>query len=656
MSRAPSDAEGSQATTSSRPILRRLSDRVVDQIAAGEVVERPAAALKELVENALDAGATRIEIRLKSGGIDSIEITDNGCGLTPEELPLAVERHCTSKLQDETLVRIRTLGFRGEALPSIGATARLSLVSRVRGAESAWQYRVEGGTPSGPMPAAGTEGTQVTVRDIFFATPARRKFLKSARVEGGHSETVVRRLALSAPGCAFLLLMDGREVINLPVQDERQRVSALLGLPEAALIALDERRPIGAARQEDGEAAGEMRLSGFIAGPAHSRATGAGQFLLVNGRPVTDPVLRTAVRIAYRPVLERGRFPIIALQLHLPLTRVDVNVHPAKTELRFADEAEVRAFVIGALNRALARGAGEEGGMHAQLVRRNASTPRPDARFARFPSENHLGEERAATDADDLGFAPSLRHYSADSASPASFAEPEGLAETTHAFRNRTAFADLQTPGAVQGPVKARYPLGIPIAQLHGTYILAVAPDGDLILVDQHAAHERLMHEKLRDRMEREGHLRAQALLMPAVIDLSGSETQALLESRTELARLGVEFEPFGGTSVLVRTLPALLKGAQAEELLRAIAEELMQTPELSARQTEALDRRIESVLARMACHGSVRAGRRMTQEEMSALLRAMEHNPRANTCSHGRPTWVRLTRLELEKLFGRVR
>lgn len=705
-----------------RPILRALSSHLVDLIAAGEVVERPAAALKELVENALDAGATRIEVRLQGGGCESIEVTDNGCGLTPEELPLAVERHCTSKLNDEQLVNIRTLGFRGEALPSIGATARLSLTSRIPGGESAWQYKVEGGAPSGPTPAAGPVGTQVTVRDIFFATPARRKFLKSARVEGGHAETVMRRLAMCAPRCAFLFLMEGREVFNLPPQEERARVAALLGLPENALIELDETR-------------GALRLSGFIAGPAHSRATGVGQFLLVNGRPVTDPVLRTAVRVAYRPVLERGRFPVLMLHLHVPFERVDVNVHPAKTELRFADEAEVRAFVIGGLNRALARGAGAEGGVYAQLAElKKDARPRPAQSAVREPSvspewaldrgergpvaqeppSETLGETREEIPR-DFGFAPSVRRFEAPEGvaeNARAFERPASLIERTADYRSTdrsssdyssdnesfTTFSrprssnsatssprsEAEKTSSLQGrpqedgqdhattapseshssaptPIASiaaasTHPLGVPIAQIHATYVLSIAPDGDLILVDQHAAHERLTHEKLRARLERDGSLTAQALLMPEVVDLSSSATDGLLACRAELAGLGLEIESFGSGSVLVRSVPALLKGGDVAGLLRDVADELAQTPDLSARQTETLDRRIEGVLARMACHGSVRAGRRLTQEEMSALLRDMERHPRANTCSHGRPTWVRLTRQELEKLFGRVK
>ncbi|MFT8686428.1 MAG: DNA mismatch repair endonuclease MutL, partial [Novacetimonas hansenii] len=332
-----------------RPVIRRLSEQVVNRIAAGEVIERPAAALKELVENALDSGAQRISVALLHGGIERIEVIDDGCGMTPDDLRLAVERHCTSKLSDETLVRIATLGFRGEALPSIGAAARLNVTSRTQGAPTAWSIRVEGGRVDEPRPCAGVVGTCVVVEDLFFATPARRKFLKSARVESGHAENTVRRLALSAPHVAFRLQFDQRVVLDLPAQDMAARAAAILDAGQA-----DGLIPVEAER-------GDLRLSGYICAPSVHRATANGQLLLVNGRPVVDPVLRTAVRVAYRNVMEHGRHAVVALSLQIPPEQVDVNVHPAKTELRYADAAAVRALVIGALGRALGIGAGVAG-------------------------------------------------------------------------------------------------------------------------------------------------------------------------------------------------------------------------------------------------------------------------------------------------------
>lgn len=636
--------------------IRRLSGHIVDLIAAGEVVERPAAALKELVENALDAGATRLDVVLRGGGCDSIEVTDNGRGMTCEELPLAVERHCTSKLPDDDLVRIRTLGFRGEALPSIGASARLHVTSRVKEAETAWCLRVEGGVVEPIAPAAGSVGTRVVVRDLFFATPARRKFLKTPRVEGSHAEAVMRRMALSAPHCAVTFHLDGREVLRLPVQTVQERVAAVLGVAHDTLLEVDEQR-------------GRMHLSGFVCGPAHTRATGAGQFLLVNDRPVTDPVLRTAVRVAYRPVIEKGRFPVLMLHLHIPYDRVDVNVHPAKTELRFADEADVRSFVIGAVGRALARGAGQGGGIHADLER-VVSPVQPltggSRTASRAPSSTlSYRDRRPVTARDwgretDFGFAPSIRqvHQASSSAAPES---GPGLSETAAMFdrASSTAAAPFHTPGG-EGAERAeeRAPestLGVPIGQIHATYILAVAADGDLILVDQHAAHERLTHERLRARFEG-GAVKAQALLLPEVVDLSRDEVDAVVACRAELEQFGLEIESFGEGSVMVRSIPAPLSGGDVGALVRDIAEELAQDPELSARQTDSLDRRFEAVVARMACHGSIRAGRLLKREEMETLLRDMAHNPRVNTCPHGRPTWLRLTKDALEKLFGRVK
>lgn len=631
-----------------RPVIRRLSNHVVDLIAAGEVIERPAAALKELVENALDAGATRIDVILRDGGCDSIEITDNGCGMTPEELPLAVERHCTSKLDDDYLVRIRTLGFRGEALPSIGASARLTMTSRIEGSETAWRLQVEGGVVAPVTPAAGAIGTSVIVRDLFFATPARRKFLKTARVETGHAEAVIRRLALSAPQCGFSFKVDGRVLLNLPPQGLRERVAAILAVSPELLVEVDEQR-------------GSMRLQGLLCGPGYTRATGGGQFMLVNNRPVTDPLLRTAIRVAYRPVIERGRFPLLFLHLTLPLESVDVNVHPAKTELRFSDETGVKSLIIGAVGRALARGAAEGGGVEARLAPKTVLEPagRDIAPSSSLPSS--FAPSGSEKETGHFGFEASVRQFSRPSAPPF----VSGFAESRHAYQPPAVLEDIFSESTGQivpsdsalltQPVKNDAPLGVPIGQIHATYILSVAPDGDLILVDQHAAHERLTHERLRERLE-EGGFKAQALLMPEVIDLSVREMEAVLSCQEELARLGFEIEAFGPQTLLLRTVPAPLNGGDYRALLRDMAEEIAQDPDLSARQTESFDQRLEGLLARMACHGSIRAGRSLKHEEMVALLRDMEQNPRANTCPHGRPTWLRLSRAELEKLFGRIK
>lgn len=605
-----------------RPTLRRLSNHVIDLIAAGEVVERPAAALKELVENALDAGATRLEVSLINGGCDRIEVIDNGCGMSPDDLAMAVERHCTSKLSDESLTHIVTLGFRGEALPSIGATARLGMTSRQHDSDTAWMLRLEGGVLTPPAPAPGAPGTRVVVEDLFFATPARRKFLKSARVEGGHAESVMRRLALSAPHCAMRLSLDERLVFDFPSQTRIERVQAVLGESDS-LIELDEER-------------NGLHLTGFICGPAATRATAAAQFLVVNNRPVADPLMKTAIRVAYRPVIEPGRHPVLALHLTLPHDRVDVNVHPAKTELRFADEADVRGLMIGAMQRALGHGAGE-GGVRVRFAspsRQNIQYPAPEPMR---PSAGFLSSH--ATLAGIGAAAP-------QAAPAANTGFSEGLGSFAPVAR------PVIQPDAQQ---QASFPLGAPVAQVFDTYILAVGQDGDLILVDQHAAHERLTHEKLLSQYA-SGTLKAQRLLLPEVVDLPTGQAGRLLEWKSALESLGLEIESFGGGSVLLRTMPILLQGGDGVALLRDLSEELAADPDLVPGDSAAFERRIDAVIARMACHGSIRAGRRLQQEEMAALLRQMEQTPRAGTCSHGRPTWLRLGRDELEKLFGRIR
>ena len=472
--------------------IRLLSETTVNRIAAGEVIERPAAAVKELVENALDAGATRITVCLENGGIDRFEVTDNGIGMSGEELALCVLRHATSKLPDETLVRITTLGFRGEALPSIGAAARLQITSRPHGADHACVIAVEGGHVAAVVPAAGSAGTRVVVRDLFFATPARRKFLKSPRVEAEHAEAVVRRLALSAPHVAFRLELDGRVAFEAPAQERVERVAVLLG-GEAASVLL----PVMEARSG-------LRISGYICSPAVSRATPVAQTLVVNNRPVADPVLRTAVKVAYRDVIAAGRHAIVALYLDVPPDELDVNVHPAKTELRFRDAAAVRSLLIGSVRRALGVGTGQVvpmaafGSSHAAPHTPPAA---PDSIQPRNDSQptNHVLSSFGGRSARPAYPAPGLSLRAAPG--------PRGnLAEAQLPF--------LGAPAARQVPApepSADYPLGAPVAQVLDTYIIAVAADGALVLVDQHAAHERLTHEAIRAQML-DGGVRSQAV------------------------------------------------------------------------------------------------------------------------------------------------
>ena len=571
-------------------MIRLLPEGLVNRIAAGEVVERPAAVVKELAENALDAGARRIAVRLEAGGTVLIEVADDGAGMAADQLGLAVLRHCTSKLTDETLVNISTLGFRGEALPSIGAAARLRLVSRQAGAENAHAIQVEGGVVGPVMPAAGGPGTVATVRDLFYATPARRKFLKAARTEADHAGAALRRLALAAPSVAFRLESDGRVVFDLPVQSPAERVVALLGTAAETLLVLDETRE-------------DLRLTGFAAPATESRATTVGQSLVVNGRPVTDRVLATALRVAYRDVMAVGRHPVAALCLSVPAESVDVNVHPAKTELRFRDPEAVRSLIIGGLRRALAQGATAPG-----LAR---------------PVFQSMAR-------------PALRLV-------ASQTRPSGFAEATLPMSFGPAVRALSVPEP-----RPEHPLGAPLGQVFDTYVLAVASDGSLVLVDQHAAHERLTHEALRTQHEAGGVSR-QALLLPAVVDLPAAACVILLEAATALSALGLDIEPFGAGAVLVRAMPAALGAPDPAPLLRDLADELAEHGEATALATK-----IDAVLARLACHGSIRAGRRLQPAEMDALLRQMEATPRAATCSHGRPTVMKLTKAEIERLFGR--
>ncbi|MFT8472624.1 DNA mismatch repair endonuclease MutL [Acetobacter persici] len=672
-----------------RPTLRRLPEVLVNRIAAGEVIERPAAALKELVENAIDAGAKRLDVSLQKGGIDQIIVTDDGNGMFPEELTLAVERHCTSKLQDESLVHIRTLGFRGEALPSIGAAARLSITSRPRGESGAWKIRVEGGKVFAPEPSAGAPGTSVVVEDLFFATPARRKFLKSPRVEGGHAESVIRRLALAVPDTAFRFSLDDRVVFDLPAQDMASRAAALLGANEAdGFLTIHGER--------DG-----MTLSGFACGPSVHRATAAGQFMLVNGRPVVDPVLKTAVRVAYRRVIEHGRHPVVALMLTIPPDRVDVNVHPAKTELRFADEASVRSLVIGTLGRALEAGAGNVGVRPSFSAVRPGriwyppeNTAQPDAvsapglRPAAYPAQGSFAEPRLGLGdtpsarmlpplpggtmpgADvsgqslprpELSQAGAVQHEPGGAMSaPIPWNEPSAPSGAGVSGWDRGHAGGAESSGTGEHPAAtvtaeqaAAHPLGAAVAQVMDTYIIAVAADGSLVLVDQHAAHERLTHERLREQFL-SGSVRGQRLLVPDVVELPRGQVELLLSRQEMLAKLGIELEAFGGTAVLVRALPAMLNSTDAVGLLRDLAEELEADDAGAPEEMPSLDGRLDAVIARMACHGSIRAGRRLTREEMDALLRQMEATPRAGTCSHGRPTWLKLTKNDLEKMFGR--
>ena len=585
--------------------IRQLPPVVVNRIAAGEVIERPAAAVKELVENAIDAGATRVEVVLHDGGQALIAVSDNGGGMRPDELELAVERHCTSKLPDDDILAITALGFRGEALPSIGAVSRLRIASRPPAADNAWEIAVEGGTKRGPMPASYPPGTRVEVRDLFFATPARLKFLKSVRAERDQAVDAVKRLAMAYPDVAFTVFGDDdRVLLRLPTAASRDaRLAALLGRDFAA-------NSLTVVASREG-----FDLSGLIGLPTLNRGLPRDQYLVVNGRPVRDKLLVGAVRAAYQDVLARDRHPIVALFLDGPPGDIDVNVHPAKAEIRFRDAGLVRGLIVGALRHTL-----EEAGQRS-------STTVSAATLAAFRPE--AGASPAAP---RFAFPPSP--------------VPVGLAEAGNAFlapHERDAGAEPQA--AASAPPDTM--LGNARAQLHGTYILAETAAG-IVLVDQHAAHERLVYERMKEALARHG-VKRQTLLLPEIVELDPAVAARVAARADELAEFGLVLEAFGTGAVIVREVPALMPGLDVAALVRDLADELAEWDDALS-----LKERVESVCGTLACHSSVRAGRRLTPPEMDALLRQMEATPNSGQCNHGRPTYVTLALSDIERLFGR--
>jgi DNA mismatch repair protein MutL len=600
--------------------VRQLPEQVVNRIAAGEVVERPASVVKELVENAIDAGASRIDIFTDGGGRRRIGITDDGDGMTSGDLALAVDRHATSKLDDEDLLRIRTLGFRGEALPSIGAVARLGITTRHASEPHAWSLSVEGGAKSAIMPAALSQGTRVEVSDLFYATPARLKFLKTDRTEAEAIREVVRRLAMARPDIAFTL-----------AGEERAPVTWAAALPGAAgrltrlgdILGADFRSSAIEVRSErEG-----VVVEGFAAAPSLTKANALGQYLFVNGRPVRDKLILGAVRAAYSDYLPRDRHPVVALFVTLDSQEVDANVHPAKTEVRFRNAGLVRALIVHALKDGLARegkrtAANSDGAALASF--RPSFAPRPGnwdwRRSPAYPAGPLPAFEGSAATA---------------------FAEP-GQA----AFDVGTPTADVRFEEAPSADLLDR-PLGAARTQIHETYIVSQTRDG-LVVVDQHAAHERIVYEKLKASLARNG-VQRQILLIPEIVELDEATVEQLLDRAVELASFGLAIDSFGPGAVAVRETPSLLGKADAASLLRDLAEHMAEWDEALP-----LERRLMHVAATMACHGSVRAGRRLKPEEMNALLREMEDTPNSGQCNHGRPTYVELKLADIEKLFGR--
>ncbi len=605
--------------------LRRLPSNLVNRIAAGEVVERPASAVKELVENAIDAGAHRIAVTLKEGGRTFLSVVDDGVGMSPEELVLAVERHCTSKLPGDDLGDIRTLGFRGEALPSIASVSRFAITSRPHsnrpGAEEAWRLEIDGGAKGEPKPAAHPPGTRVEVRDLFFATPARLKFLKEPRTESGHVADAMRRLAMAHPAVAFRLESEERTLIDLAMANPSllqdadalrlERLAAIMGREFADnTVAIDANRE-------------GFRLTGFAGLPTLNRPTGQHQYLFVNGRPVRDKLLAGAVRGAYQDFLARDRHPMVALFLEAPTGMVDVNVHPAKTEVRFRDAGIVRGLIVGALRTALA------------AAGHRASTTVSDAA---------LGAFRPHT-----GYSSPLPLGSRGGGGGGLSSIPRGLAEAAAQFMAPldTLSARVETPIDGANGNGQHYPLGVARAQLHETYIVAQTAEG-VVIVDQHAAHERLLHERLKDQLEADG-IKRQALLLPEVVDVGEDGARRLTARAAELADMGLVLEPFGLGAVVVRETPAVLGEVDIQGLVRDLADELAEMGDHLS-----LKEKVEEVCGTLACHTSVRAGRRLSVEEMNALLRQMEATPHSGQCNHGRPTYVELKLADIERLFGR--
>ena len=621
--------------------IRQLPDRLINQIAAGEVVERPASAVKELVENALDAGATKLAIALKSGGIDEITVRDDGRGMDADDMQLAIRRHATSKLPEDSLVDIRSLGFRGEALPSIGAVARLSITSITAGAPHGWQLVVDAGIQHGPDPAALPNGSVISVTQLFKSVPARLKFLKTVRTEQGQCLDVTKRLAMAWPQVGFHVTADDRVVLDLPAvmpdqAGQQQRIGSIMGRAFATEAAV-----LDAWRDH-------IHLTGFAGLPTMNRPTTAHVFLFVNGRPVHDRSLLGAIRAGYGDTLPRGRHPMAVLFITLPSADLDVNVHPAKAEVRFKDAAAVHSLLVGALSAkmrdASIMATADNGAAALRKFTSNATMPAGQASY----SDPSLIRDRPAS------------HLSAGSPARYGDAPPIFSADAKHAavaFHHPQPADDLLAGHAQPtAPVIAPHTdddiyrhdqLGAARAQLHKTYIVAETHDG-ITIIDQHAAHERLVMEQMKADIAGKG-VMSQQLLLPEIVSLPDHYCAAITAASDWLARMGLVVDGFGAGAVIVRATPALLGTPDVVQLVTDIAEELVELGD-----SHSLDDRINHILATVSCHGSVRAGRALNGAEMNRLLRDMEATPRSGQCNHGRPTWVKLSLADIEKLFGR--
>jgi DNA mismatch repair protein MutL len=590
--------------------IRRLPPELINRIAAGEVVERPASALKELVENSLDAGASQVAVRLHAGGLELVEVADDGSGMTPDEMRLALERHATSKLPGDAIDRVTSFGFRGEALPSIASVSRLTVESRVRGADG-WRIEVDHGERVGEEPAALPPGTRIRIEGLFDKVPARRKFLRSPRSEYAACLDAMKRLAMARSDVGFTFEHDGRRILSLQPAEAPARVAALLSHEL-------ERHGIGIDCTREG-----MRLTGVISLPTFNRGVADQQFLFVNSRPVKDRLLVGALRGAYRDLIARDRHPIAALFVEVPLEEVDVNVHPAKTEVRFRDPSAVRGLIVGGLRRAL----DEESQRSA--AREQAAAPAMWTSSATYDEALHRHPRESGDPVEQKSWAPAF-------AGVTTVGEAERLFDYAPAARAEPAVEPVPS-----------HPLGVARGQVAATYIVAEAEDG-LVIVDQHAAHERLVLERMRAAREHDVVAR-QALLMPEVVELDEPDCDRLEAAAGELGAMGLDIERFGPSSMLVRAVPAALGKTDVAGLLADLAAEIADLGgALSLRD------KLDHVAATIACHGSVRAGRILSVAEMNALLREMEVTPRSGQCNHGRPTWVKLSLSEVEKLFGR--
>ena len=593
-----------------QPVIRQLDDAAINRIAAGEVLERPASAVKELVENSIDAGARRIEVVIADGGKTLIRVTDDGCGMSPADLPMAMSRHATSKIDGSDLLNITSFGFRGEALPSLGATGRLSITSRAAGFEAA-QIRVAGGNIESVRPAALSSGTVIELRDMFYATPARLKFLRTDRAEAQAVTDVIKRLSMAEPFVTFILRDASNGDSRTTFRADAETGDLFDALHGRLRTVLGKDFAENALRI-DAEREG-FHLTGYAALPTYSRGAAVAQYLCVNGRPVRDKMLLGALRAAYMDVLSRDRHPVASLFIDCDPTLVDVNVHPAKSEVRFRDPGTVRGLIISGLRHALAD-AGHRASTTVANATLGAITPEP--------------------------LAP--RIYQMDRPS----------------FSARSMTFQAQAPGFGETP-SARFepqpddsadelPLGAARAQVHENYIIAQTEKG-IVIVDQHAAHERLVYEKLKTQMAENG-VAAQALLIPEIVELSENEAAQLLDIADDLSRLGLTVEPFGGGAIAVRETPAILGEVNATAMIRDIVDELTDQGDSAS-----VKAKIEAILSRVACHGSIRSGRRMQAAEMNALLREMEATPLSGQCNHGRPTYVELKLADIERLFGRT-